>query len=46
MVSVSAEKHIFTKGVIASFVGNILFASILGGGLYLGFKKSWLKIKE
>ena len=41
-----AEKHSFSKSVAASFFANILFASLLGGGLYFGYKKKLFDLKE
>jgi len=43
---ITVEKHSFAKNVISSFIANIMFASLLGGGLYLGYKKKWFKIEE
>jgi len=36
----------FTRNVVASFFANILFTTILGGGLYIGYRKKWFDLER
>lgn len=44
--TLEAQSQSFARDVLSSLLANVLFASFLTGGIYVGYRKNWFRRRE